>query len=193
MSVVLQEQPSVYAKRQALGGLILQSRDGLPLLVRSCWGKASLPFSHHRILQTHPLRGIRRTRPSGTIFPHYMDNFPYTRTYVRFPFHSPLILGGESYVCEGMLRNLSLHGCSIISDRELALGSRVRVSLLLPDQPRALPIEMGRVVWTQGSECGLEFKELLVSTRLRLGRILRVALIDYLNARKLREGEHAAV
>ncbi len=121
-----------------------------------------------------------------------MATFSHTRTYVRFPFGSPLILGGESYVCEGVLRNLSLQGCSIVSDRELALGSMARMSLLLPDQLRALPIEMGRIIWTQGSECGLEFMELSLDSRLRLGRTLRVALIEFLNARTLRECERSA-
>ena len=111
---------------------------------------------------------------------------------MRFPFDSPLILGGESFVCEGILQNLSLQGCSILSDRELALGSMARISLLLPDQPRALPIEVGRVIWTQGIECGLEFIELSLQSRLRLGRTLRVALIDFLNARNLRECEQSA-
>lgn len=122
-----------------------------------------------------------------------MANYSHTRTYVRFSFSSPLIIGGESYVCEGVLRNLSLQGCSIVSDRELALGSMARMSLLLPDQLRALPIEMGRVMWTQGSECGLEFMELSLDSRLRLGRTLRVALIDFLNARTLREYERLVV
>lgn len=120
-----------------------------------------------------------------------MATFSHTRTYVRFPFDSPLILGGESFVCEGILQNLSLHGCSILSDRELELGSVVRTSLLLPDQARALPIEVGRVIWTQGTECGLEFIELSLQSRLRLGRILRVALIDFLNARPLRAYEQS--
>jgi len=122
-----------------------------------------------------------------------MANYSHTRTYVRFSFSSPLIIGGESYVCEGVLRNLSLQGCSIVSDRELALGSMARMSLLLPDQLRALPIEMGRIIWTQGSECGLEFIELSLDSRLRLGRTLRVALIDFLNARTLREYERLVV
>lgn len=112
---------------------------------------------------------------------------------MRFHFDSPLILGAESFVCEGILQNLSLHGCSIVSDRELALGSMARLSLLLPDQPRALPIEVGRVIWKQGSECGLEFMELSLQSRLRLGRTLRVALIDFLNARNLHECERSAV
>lgn len=121
-----------------------------------------------------------------------MATFSHTRTYVRFPFDSPLILGGESFVCEGILQNLSLHGCSILSDRELARGSMVRTSLLLPDQPRALPIEVARVIWTQGTECGLEFIELSLQSRLRLGRTLRVALIDSLNARTLRKSVQSA-
>lgn len=110
---------------------------------------------------------------------------------MRFLFDSPLILGGESFVCEGILQNLSLHGCSLLSDRELALGSMVRISLLLPDQPHALPIEVGRVIWTQGAECGVEFIELSLQSRLRLGRTLRVALIDFLNARPLRAYEQS--
>ena len=122
-----------------------------------------------------------------------MADYSHTRTYLRFPFSSPLIIGGESYVCEGVLRNLSLQGCSIVSDRELALGSMARMSLLLPDQLRALPIEMGRIIWTQGSECGLEFMELSLDSRLRLSRTLRVALIDFLNARTLREYERLVV
>ncbi|MBH0207761.1 MAG: PilZ domain-containing protein [Nitrospira sp.] len=125
--------------------------------------------------------------------PHHMANFPHTRTYVRFLYSSPLILGGDSYVCEGVLRNLSLEGCSIVSDRDLSPGSTVRISLLLPDQPSALPIELGRVIWTQGPECGLQFLEVSTLARLRLGRTLRVALIDYLNARTLRACERPSL
>ena len=94
---------------------------------------------------------------------------------------------------EGVLRNLSLQGCSLVSDREVALASMARMSLLLPEQLRSLPIEMGRIIWTQGSECGLEFMELSLDARLRLGRTLRVALIDFLNSRKLREYERLVV
>ncbi len=122
-----------------------------------------------------------------------MTHLSHTRTYLRFPFSSPLILGGETYVCEGVLRNLSLQGCSIIADREFALNSIVRVGLLLPNQTRALTIEMSRVIWTQGPACGLEFMELSLVTRLLLGRTLRVTLIEFLNTRKRRECERPTV
>ena len=122
-----------------------------------------------------------------------MATYPHTRSYLRFPFHSPLILGGEAYVCEGVLRNLSLRGCSICSDRELPVGSIVRMSLLLPDQVHALPIEFGRIIWMRGHESGLEFAELPLHTRLRLNRTLRVALLQFLNAHKDRERQNPAV
>ncbi|MGZ8406191.1 MAG: PilZ domain-containing protein [Nitrospira sp.] len=116
-----------------------------------------------------------------------MAQFPHTRTYKRFPFQAPLILGNESHICEGMLRNLSMDGCSILCDRELVLDSKVRVNLLLPDQTSSLPIELGRVIWVQGRECGVEFIQLPLHARLRLNRTLRIALIHFLNAPKNRE------
>jgi hypothetical protein len=111
-----------------------------------------------------------------------MAQFPHARTYKRFSFHAPLIVGGESHICEGMLRNLSMDGCSIVCDRELACDSKVRMNLLLPDQTSSLPIELGRVIWVQGRECGVEFIQLPLHARLRLNRTLRTALIQFLNA-----------
>ncbi len=111
-----------------------------------------------------------------------MAHFPHARSYKRFPFDSPLIVGGESYVCEGTLRNLSMHGCSMVCDREFPLGSKVRVSVLLPDHASALPIELGRVTWVQGRECGVEFLQLPLPSRSRLNRTLRTLLIQFLNA-----------
>jgi hypothetical protein len=118
-----------------------------------------------------------------------MARFSHKRTYQRYPFHAPLMIGGESFVEEGTLRNLSMHGCAMECDRELPIGSNVRVSLLLPDQTSALPIELGRVTWVQGNECGIEFVQLPLQSRQRLNRTLRIALMQFLNARKNRELE----
>jgi hypothetical protein len=80
-----------------------------------------------------------------------------------------------------------MDGCSIVCDRELALDCKVRVNLLLPDQTSSLPIELCRVTWVQGRECGVEFIQLALQARLRLNRTLRTALIQFLNAPKNRE------
>ncbi len=116
-----------------------------------------------------------------------MANFPHTRTYKRFFFHSPLIVGGEACICEGTLRNLSMQGCSMVCDHEFSLGSTIRMSMLLPDQVSALPIELGRIIWAQGHECGVEFLQLPQQARMHLNRTLRPALIQFLNSRKNRE------
>jgi len=115
-----------------------------------------------------------------------MAHTAHARTYKRFPFHVPLIVGGENCVCEGMLQNLSMQGCSMVCDREFPPGSKIRVSVLLPDQTSALPIELGQVVWTQGHECGVEFLQLRDQARMRLNRTLRQALIQFLNHRNYR-------
>lgn len=122
-----------------------------------------------------------------------MPHTPNARTYKRFLFDAPLIIGGESFVCEGTLRNLSMYGCSIVCDRDIPLGSPVRVSFLLPDQLSALPIELGQIAWTQGHECGVEFLQLPQQARMRLNRTLRAALIQFLNARKNQESQPHAV
>ncbi len=118
-----------------------------------------------------------------------MARFSHKRAYQRFPFHAPLMIGGEAFVDEGTVRNLSMHGCSMACARELPLGSTVRVSLLLPDHASALSIELGRITWVQGHECGIEFVQLPIQSRQRLNRTLRVALIQFLSARKNQEFE----
>ena len=47
----------------------------------------------------------------------------YSRTYHRFPLHFPVIFGGAPFVAEGILTNLSLMGCSVMSDRYLKLNT----------------------------------------------------------------------
>lgn len=118
-----------------------------------------------------------------------MVSLSHARIYQRFPFYAPLIIGGEAFVNEGILRNLSMHGCSIVCDRELPLASTVRVSVLLPDQVSALSIELGRIIWVHGNECGIEFVQLPLQSRMRLNRTLRIELIQFLNARKSKNRE----
>ncbi|MEC4890056.1 MAG: PilZ domain-containing protein [Nitrospira sp.] len=107
----------------------------------------------------------------------------YARTYPRFPLHCPVIIGGTSFVGEGVLTNLSLKGCSVMCDRELLRGSDVRVSVLLPDQPSALPIDLGTVKWVEGHQFGVEFLRLPFEARQRLNGALRLELIRTLKSR----------
>lgn len=110
----------------------------------------------------------------------------YSRTYHRFPLFYPVIFGGVPFVGEGILTNLSLKGCSIMSDREVLCGSDVRMSLLLPNQRPALSIDLGTVKWVQGYEFGVEFHRLPLDARQRLDSALRTELIELLKTRSNR-------
>ena len=115
-----------------------------------------------------------------------MPTRQYSRTYHRFPLFYPVIFGGAPFVGEGILTNLSLMGCSIMSDREVLCGSDVRMSLLLPSQKPALSIELGTIKWVQGHEFGVEFLRLPLEARERLNSTLRMELIELLKTRSNR-------
>ncbi|HXC65891.1 MAG TPA: PilZ domain-containing protein [Nitrospiraceae bacterium] len=111
---------------------------------------------------------------------------PYSRAYHRFPLFYPVIFGGAPFVGEGILTNLSLMGCSVMSDREVLCGSEVRVSVLLPNQKPALAIDLGAIKWVQGHEFGVEFLRLPLDARERLNSTLRRELIELLKTRSNR-------
>ena len=111
---------------------------------------------------------------------------PYSRAYHRFPLFYPVIFGGAPFVGEGILTNLSLMGCSVMSDREVLCGSEVRVSVLLPNQMPALSIDLGMIKWVQGHEFGVEFLRLPLEERQRLNSMLRMELIHLLKTRSNR-------
>ena len=111
---------------------------------------------------------------------------PYSRAYHRFPLFYPVIFGGAPFVGEGILTNLSLMGCSVMSDREVLCGSEVRVSVLLPNQMPVLSIDLGTIKWVQGHEFGVEFLRLPIEARQRLNSMLRTELIHLLKIRSNR-------
>jgi hypothetical protein len=115
-----------------------------------------------------------------------MTPLQYSRAYHRFPLFYPVIFSAAPCVAEGILTNLSLMGCSIMCDREVLCGSDVRVSVLLPDQMPALPIDLGTIKWVQGCQFGVEFLRLPLEARQRLNRTLRIELIELLKTRSSR-------
>jgi len=107
----------------------------------------------------------------------------HPRTYHRFPLIYPVIFGGAPFIGEGILTNLSMMGCAVMCDREVLCGSDVRVSVLLPNQTRALSIDLGTIKWVQGHQFGVEFLRLPHEARQRLNSTLRIELIQLLKTR----------
>ncbi|HSQ91758.1 MAG TPA: PilZ domain-containing protein [Nitrospiraceae bacterium] len=102
-------------------------------------------------------------------------------------FLSRHLLGGAPVVGEGILTNLSLSGCSILSDRAVLVNSDVRVNALFPNQTQALSIDLGTIKWVQSYELWVEFLRLPLEARQRLDRMLRIELIEWLKIRSGRK------
>jgi hypothetical protein len=88
----------------------------------------------------------------------------------RFPAVYPVVFAGAPFVGEGTLADLSLTGCSITCSRTALKGSYVKLTVLLPNQPASLFVELGRIRWVRGRSFGVEFIRLPMMARQPIGR-----------------------
>lgn len=82
------------------------------------------------------------------------------------------MFAGAQFIGEGTVLNLSPDGCLLKSERTVMEGSYLTIRLLLPDNARALVIELTAVRWVRKQYFGLEFLRLPASERNRLDRFL---------------------
>ncbi len=70
----------------------------------------------------------------------------------------------------GVMQNLSITGCAMISESPLRIGTELQLSLFAASDERDIVIEMAKVRWRQGHCYGLEFLGIdpLERDRLRL-------------------------
>jgi PilZ domain len=93
------------------------------------------------------------------------------RQHVRYQVEFPAILGGD---CAGMgiVYNLGMGGCKIVSDLEVRAGSLLSIHLKVSDQSSAIVIQAARIQWTMKFEFGVEFHEMQGQERVRLEKFL---------------------
>ena len=72
----------------------------------------------------------------------------------------------------GIVYNLCLGGCKIVTDRPLTVGSMVALSLEAPNQTSPIPVRMAAVRWRLRHEFGIEFLGMEELQRDRLARYL---------------------
>ncbi len=92
------------------------------------------------------------------------------RAHHRFPVAYPVIFQGAPFVAEGQLFNLSLTGCSVVTDRTVLQGSYVKLNVFLSSPRLSFVIELGRVRWVRERTFGVEFIRLPTVARHRLDR-----------------------
>ncbi len=93
------------------------------------------------------------------------------RQHARYQVEFPAIFSGD-YAGIGIVYNLGMGGCKVVSDLPIKNGARLTVHLQTPEQPIAITIQAATVQWTLQLEFGVEFREMLEQERTRLGQFL---------------------
>ena len=96
---------------------------------------------------------------------------PEQRQYVRYQVEFPATFAGD-HAGIGIVHNLGMGGCSIVSDLAVKIGVLLTVRLRIPEQPLAITIRAATVRWTRELEFGVEFLEMQKTERARLEQFL---------------------
>ena len=97
-----------------------------------------------------------------------MDQREHERYLVEFP----VTFAGD---CEGtgIIYNLGMGGCKVVTDRPLVVGSMLALYLNIPNQTFAITVRMATVRWTMQYDFGVEFLGMEEIERERLARFLQ--------------------
>lgn len=94
------------------------------------------------------------------------------RAFARFSVELPITFSGNGLAGGGLVTGLSAKGCTVVSDDLVQPGTSLVLSFQLPEQYTPLKVDLAMVIWTEGCECGLEFRRLRLEEKTRLQRFL---------------------
>lgn len=94
------------------------------------------------------------------------------REHERYVVEFPATFAGD---CEGpgIVYNLGMGGCKVVTDRPLIVGSMLALYLNVPNQTFAITVRMATVRWTMQYEFGVEFLGMEELERERLAQFLQ--------------------
>jgi len=93
------------------------------------------------------------------------------RKYVRYQVEFPATFGGD-HTGMGIVYNLGIGGCKIVSDLAVDKGALLSVHLKIPEQTHPIVIRAATVRWILELEFGIEFLEMQELERARLEQFL---------------------
>ena len=93
------------------------------------------------------------------------------RQHVRYQVEFPATFAGD-HAGIGIVYNLGMGGCKVVSDLAVQSGALLAVHLRIPEQPLAITIRAATVRWTRELEFGVEFLEMQKTERARLEQFL---------------------
>ena len=93
------------------------------------------------------------------------------RQHVRYQVEFPATFGGD-HAGIGIVYNLGMGGCKIVSDLAVKSGALLSVHLKIPEQTIAITVRAASVQWILELEFGVEFLEMQELERDRLEQFL---------------------
>jgi len=93
------------------------------------------------------------------------------RQHVRYQVEFPATFAGD-HAGIGIVYNLGMGGCKVVSDLAVTDGALLTVHLQIPEQTMAITIRAATVQWTLEHEFGVAFLELQELERARLEQFL---------------------
>ncbi|MGD9727142.1 MAG: PilZ domain-containing protein [Nitrospiraceae bacterium] len=97
----------------------------------------------------------------------------FQRSSDRLRLVCPIMYSGMPAIGEGLVLNLSPHGCTVETVRSVLNGCHMRLRLFLSDSHSSLHIELAAVRWVRDSYFGVEFIRISDQDRSRLDQFLR--------------------
>jgi hypothetical protein len=94
------------------------------------------------------------------------------RQHIRYQVEFPATLFAGDHAGVGIVYNLGMGGCKVVSDLGVRRNALLAMHLQIPEQTMAITIQAARVQWTLEFEFGVEFLELQELERTRLEQFL---------------------
>jgi hypothetical protein len=85
----------------------------------------------------------------------------------------PVIFAGDSFVGEGIVHNVSVPGCEIVSSKVVEPGTYLEMKVLMPGEEPSLCVELAKIRWRKGRRFGVEFIRMPGVDQVRLGRLIK--------------------
>ena len=98
-------------------------------------------------------------------------NVTEQRQHVRYQVEFPATFEGD-HAGIGIVYNLGVGGCKVVSDLAVKSGALLAVHLRTPEQTLAITIRAATVRWILELEFGVEFLEMQELERVRLEQFL---------------------
>jgi c-di-GMP-binding flagellar brake protein YcgR len=86
----------------------------------------------------------------------------------RIRVKAPVSFEGKSGTGRGTVFNLSLGGCALESGANVNMDATIKLHLHIPTDMKPVDVGRAKVVWTAGSDCGVEFLNMNETGRARL-------------------------